>query len=210
MAYSRRLEPPVQQQRRFHPTFGRLCAGVVVAVVLFGQLLFLIRIVTDVGVEGFGAPAVAVPRTGTLAHRIDVVLTSSLGPSDRGVQRYRLAGVQRDVSHPHQVDLTIIWSINNDLSEGTLGNGAASDVYLMLRNLYSSHLPIATIRLRGTYPVPDRHGHSRETTVMRLDLDRPVATLINREGWDSLDAQALWPLVNRRYVAPDFQPQANQ
>lgn len=209
MAYSRRLEPPVQQ-RHFHPTFGRLCAGLVVAVVLFGQLLFLIRIVTDVGADGFGAPAIAVPRTGTLAHKIDVVLTSSLGPSDRGVQRYRLAGVQRDVSHPHQVILTITWSINNDLSEGTVGNGAASDVYLMLRNLYSSRLPIATIRLRGTYPAADRHGRSRETTVMRLDLDRQVATLINREGWDSLDAQALWPLVNRRYVAPDFQPQTSQ
>jgi len=198
------------QQRHFHPTFGRLCAGLVVAVVLFGQLLFLIRIVTDVGADGFGAPAIAVPRTGTLAHKIDVVLTSSLGPSDRGVQRYRLAGVQRDVSHPHQVILTITWSINNDLSEGTVGNGAASDVYLMLRNLYSSRLPIATIRLRGTYPAADRHGRSRETTVMRLDLDRQVATLINREGWDSLDAQALWPLVNRRYVAPDFQPQTSQ
>jgi len=209
MAYSRRLEPPVQQ-RHFHLTFGRLCAGLVVAVVLFGQLLFLIRIVTDVGADGFGAPAIAVPRTGTLAHKIDVVLTSSLGPSDRGVQRYRLAGVQRDVSHPHQVILTITWSINNDLSEGTVGNGAASDVYLMLRNLYSSRLPIATIRLRGTYPAADRHGRSRETTVMRLDLDRQVATLINREGWDSLDAQALWPLVNRRYVAPDFQPQTSQ
>jgi len=200
----------VQQQRRFHPTFGRLCAGLVVAIVLFGQLLFLIRIVTDVGADGFGASAITVPRTGTLAHRIDVVLTSSLGPSDRGAQRYRLAGVQRDRGHPHQVILTVTWSINNDLSEGTVGNGAASDVYLMLRNLYSSRLPIATIRLRGTYPVPNGHGRSRETTVMRLDLDRQVATLINREGWDSVDAQALWPLVNRRYVAPDFQPQANQ
>jgi len=209
MAYFRRLEPPVQQ-RRFHTTFCQLCAGLVVAVVLFGQLLFLIRIVTDVGNEGFGAPAVAVPRTGTLAHRIDVVLTSSLGPSDRGVRRYHLAGVQRDPRHPHQLILSITWSINNDLSEGTVGNGAASDVYLMLRNLYSSRLPIATIRLRGTYPVPAGHGRSRETTVMRLDLDRQVATLINRAGWDSLDAQALWPLVNRRYVAPDFQPQANQ
>ena len=200
----------MQQQRCFHPTFGRLCAGLVVAVVLFGQLLFLIRIVTDVGADGFGASAIAVPRTGTLAHRIDVVLTSSLGSSDRGVQRYHLAGVQREPNHPHQLILSITWSINNDLSEGTVGNGAASDVYLMLRNLYSSRLPIATIRLRGTYPVPNRHGRSRETTVMRLDLDRQVATLINREGWDSLDAQALWPLVNRRYVAPDFQPQTSQ
>lgn len=200
----------MRRQRRFHLTFGRLCAGLVVAVVLLGQLLFLIRIITAVGADGFGAPAISVPRSGTLAHKIDVILTSSLGPSDRGVQRYHLAGVHRDPHHPHQVILTVIWSINNDLAEGTVGNGAASDVYLMLRNLYSSRLPIVAIRLSGTYPVSDLHGRSRETTVMRLDMDRQVGMLINREGWDSLDAQAVWPLVNRRYVAPDFQPQANQ
>jgi hypothetical protein len=45
---------------------------------------------------------------------------------------------------------------------------------------------------------------------MRLSMDRTTAEVVARTGWDSLDAETLWPLVTRSYVNREFQPVVSQ
>jgi hypothetical protein len=181
-------------------------ASVVVALVLVGQVIFLVSAARS-GLSLAG-DAPSLPQTGSLPHRLAPILSAVLGPSDRGIRRFRITGAYPGSSNRRLEVVSITWAINNDLSAGTVGNGAQVDVYAMLRAIYSSHLPIGLVKLTGTYPIPDRRGRPHETVVMRLAMDRSAANAVEETGWDNLDAQGLWPLVRRLYVHPDLQPVA--
>jgi hypothetical protein len=173
----------------------------VVALVLVGQGIFLVRALSSEGAE-YTAPA---PTHGTLAQRINAVLSAALGPSDRGVRRYRLTSIIADTAHPALRDVGITWAINDDVAAGSIGNGAQQDVYTVLRDLYTASLPLALVRLTGTYPM--RQGDPvQEMVVMRLSMDWRTAQTIGQVGWDTMDPETVWPLVTRQLVAPAMQP----
>lgn len=177
------------------PTSQRLIAG---AVLLVTVLIVLGQIAALVAAVGTDHSAVPIPSHGPLSRRLSALVTDALGPSDRGVRRFRLAA-------PHHqrggYAVTLTWALNNDIAEGTVGNGAAADVYNMLHNLAVSGIPIASVHLTGTYPIA---GHER--VVMRLSAGHKLLALLREVGSDGLDPQSAWPLVNRRYVYPAVQP----
>ena len=174
-----------------------------VALILTGQIIFLVNAARSGAMMGAGTD---VPRGGTFRHRVAAVLNNALGPNDRGVHRFQLKVVFPATGNRTLSAIEVQWAINNDLSAGTIGNAAEADVYLMLRDLYTSGLPIAAVQLTGTYPIRTAAGRTRETAVMRLAMSRSIAMTIARTGWDNLDAQEVWPLVERSYVNPQFQP----
>lgn len=177
-------------------------ASLVVLMVLIGQGLFLVQSVRS---GTWTTQHVAVARTGTLKHRIDVTLAGALGGSDRGVPRFVVTQIRRDGAGSRLRVVRMRWSINNDLSAGTVGNGGQADVYAILRDLYTARLPLARVDLTGTYPMPSG-GHMRETVVMRLGISRSTASVVTKAGWDTFDPQTFWPLVTRYYVDPQLQP----
>jgi hypothetical protein len=179
--------------------------AVVVALVLIGQGIFLVTMVKT-GVQS-DPSGVAVPSSGSLQHRLTAVVAAALGESDRGVRRFTITAIHSDSRNPSLRDVDITCTINDDIAAGSVGNGAQTDAYAVFRNVYSAHLPVALVRLRGTYPVT---GQSREVVVMRLAMDRTVATAIAKEGWNNADAETVWPLIERQYIAPDFQPIAGE
>lgn len=181
-------------------------AGVVVALIVIGQVLYLVHAAQS----GSLSDTQTVPGHGSLRHRLDVALTNALGPSDRAVRRFHISALQSDPRHHSMWAADITWAINNDLSSGTVGNGAASDVYAMVRNVYTAHLPISTLRMNGTYPMRGAAGRSRETVVMRLEMRAAVVRTVASAGWDNLDPQTFWPLVDRLYVNPAVQPMSSE
>jgi hypothetical protein len=186
--------PPASLRRRIGIALG----AAVFALVLVGQGLFVAEAIRG------GTAASAPPRTtGPASHRLEVALLRALGPSDRGVPRLRLRIVPLPRHRGERVDIE--WAINSDLAGGTVGNGAAAEVYTMLRIIYSSHLPVSAVNLTGTYPVGAR---GRDSVVMRLAMGRKTASLVGSIGWDNVDPLTLWPLVERDYVAPSLQPQS--
>lgn len=193
---------PAPAPRSLKRRVGIILGGSVFALAIIGQIIFLTRSIGS-GALTSGSAVVKVPRTGSLVHRLDVVLANALGTSDRGVKRFRVAAVQPAAHHRAAVSIT--WAINSDISSGTVGNGAQQDAYVMLRDLYTSGLPIASARMSGTYPLG---SHNRETVVMRLAMTRQEAATAAQAGWDNLDAESFWPLIDRIYVNPQFQPLA--
>lgn len=178
-------------------------AALVVGLVLIGQGIFLVRVATSGGSQGI---IQSFPRTGTLSQRLHTVVNTALGGSDRGVRRFAITAITTDPARRTLKDVSITWAINDDISAGSVGNGAQLDVFAMLRNIYSAHLPIALVRLRGTYPVPQHGGSAREATVMRLSMTRHVANVIGQGDWSNVDPESVWALTHRAYVNPDFQP----
>jgi len=149
--------------------------------------------------------SIPIPHTGTLRHRMTVALSAALGPSDRGVRRFRIDRIIPAPSDPSRKDVSVTWAINSDLTWGTLGNGAQVDAYIILRTLYDSGFPVARVNLTGTYTTHTHH----ESVVMRLAMPRRVDRLLKQAGgWNEYDAGSVWPLIHRIWVNPDFQPQS--
>lgn len=170
----------------------------VTALSVTGQIIFLVR--AGSGVVG---ASVSTPLHGTGAHRLQQAVAGALGGSDRGVRRFTMSARR---GADGRFTVAVRWAINSDLSGGTVGNGAELDVYNLLRGIYESHVPVALVRLTGTYPRSPGHASSPETVVMRLSMNQREAGVVARTGWEVLDPQTVWPLVTRRYVNPDFRP----
>lgn len=171
---------------------------VIGCLVVVSCLIVLGQIVAFVGSLNSDRSAAAIPSHAPLRQRVSTIVGDSLGPTDRGVSRYHI-----DSLTPQRV-LTVTWSINNDVSNGTVGDGAAADVYGMLYNL-ATHASLNEVRLIGTYPLS-----GREKTVVRLDAGRPILHLLRSVGTDGLDPQSLWPLLRREYVNPALAPSAGE
>lgn len=200
---------PDPRPKKSHPITRNMKVGlaaIVVALVLLGQLIFLVGAIRNGGLLSPSGAAVEVPRTGTLTQRLNAILGQVLGPSDRGVARFRLLRVAPDPNRPSLHAIDVRWALNNDLSAGTLGNGAQVDVYAIARAVFASHLHVGLLTLEGTYPLSAAGSKMHETVVMRLSVDQSVAATVARAGWGSLGPTSLWPLLRRTYINPDFQP----
>jgi hypothetical protein len=199
-------------RRRF--TLWRLikygAAGLAVGPVLIGQFIFLLSLrqsTQDRSSSSAGAVRERLLQTGPFTDGpYDRLLASALGSSDRGAQRFQVVSLRHDRDQPSGVDVTIRWAINDDLTFGSIGNGAETDAFLVFRALYTSNLPIANVVVIGTYPRPAGHGRTKEQTVMILTVDRAMARTVSTAGWDELGPQVVWPMMRRRYVASGFEP----
>lgn len=149
--------------------------------------------------------AQAVPAT--LAGHIESRVAAALGPSDRGVRRFRLTALHADARQRGLYALNLTWAINGDLSLGSISAGAQLDVYLVMRALYTAALPISTVRLTGTFGDRDKHGRTVEVPVLIVGMDRAVARAVD---WQNMDATEVWPLVHRYVERPGFECQCQE
>ncbi|HEY8284598.1 MAG TPA: hypothetical protein VIJ28_09445 [Chloroflexota bacterium] len=148
------------------------------------------------------APAGIPGNPGTPYHQVATVVNQALGPSDRGVNRFHIDSLAADPAHRGKRVLTLTWAVNGDLTMGSVSAGAQVETFLLLRSLYTSHLPLSDVRITGTFGNHDRAGRAVEVPVLRLEL---AARTIPAEVWSSLDDTTLWPLIHRLYVRPGFE-----
>ena len=149
------------------------------------------------------ATTAAIPgKPGTVYYRVATVVNQVLGPSDRGVTRFRIDSLVPDPAHPGQRILSLTWAVNGDLTMGSVSAGAQVETFLVLHKLYTSHLPLSDVRLTGTFGNHDRAGRAVEVPVLKLEL---AARTIPVLDWGSLDDTTLWPLIHRIYIRPGFE-----
>ena len=152
-------------------------------------------------------PRVASAVPTSLRGRVAALVASALGPSDRGVQRFRITGLPLAPSGHGQRSVSLTWAINGDLSLGSVSAGAQLEVYLVLRTLYSAHLPLSMVRMTGTFGQQNRRGRDVEVPVMIVGLDAATARLVD---WQDMDASTVWPLLHRYMVRPGFDCQCQE
>lgn len=178
-----------------------LIASVLALALAVEQLLFFL---------GSGDSSPMPPASKALAHpstllgQVSALVAQTLGPSDRGVRRFWVTSIARAPGQPGLSAVSLTWAVNGDLSIGSVSAGAQLELYLVLRTLYSAHLPIGAVTMTGTFGQRTAAGQSVEVPVLRVGLDRSIARLIN---WDAVDATTLWPLLRRPMVRPGFECQ---
>ena len=154
--------------------------------------------------KGHGAAPAHATHATTFSGRVASIISAALGPGDRGVRRFRLTAISTDPRVHGQRIVNLTWAINGDLSLGSVSAGAQADVYLMLRGLYTSNLPISMARLTGTFGQRGAHGGDVEVPVLVVGMSRATARLID---WQNMDADMVWPLVHRYMERPGFECQ---
>lgn len=178
------------------------------ALVLVAAALLAEQAVFFLGGGGHTSHRAAAPAPATtFSARVAAIVAAALGPSDRGVRRFRLTAVSNDPRERGQRAISLTWAINGDLSLGSVSAGAQADVYLMLRGLYTSNLPISTVRLTGTFGQRGAHGGDAEVPVLVVGMARSTARLID---WQNMDASMVWPLVHRYIERPGFECQCQE
>jgi len=180
----------------------RLALLLLVAAALAGEQLLFLK----------GSASSVRPHQGMAAHlsdarRVSLLIADALGPGDRGVTRVQLVGARADPVHKGARIVTLTWAINGDLSLGSVSSAAQLDVYLVLQNLYTAHLPISDVRMTGTFGERDSHGHDREVPVMTVGMDAATARVID---WQNMDATTVWPLVHHYMIRPNFECQCQE
>jgi len=147
-------------------------------------------------------PPAARSVSGSLSTRVSSVVAQALGPSDRRVTRFHIDSLSPDTANPGKRVLSLTWAINGDLTMGSVSAGAQVETFLLLHNLYTSHLPLSDVRLTGTFGDHDRAGRAIEVPVLKLELSARTASALD---WTALDDTTLWPLIHRLYIRPGFE-----
>ena len=148
----------------------------------------------------------------TIASRLRVLVARQLGPSPEKSQPrlIKLTVSPGSPINPLQPDATgslrtvvIRFRLNNHPLGGTWRLRAAkADVFLVLRGLYTSGLPIGSVDMTGLWPL--KTGNPR--IVLRVYLESETAARVpwRKMGRNEVNEARLWKMLNYKWVDPRF------
>ena len=88
----------------------------------------------------------------------------------------------------------------SDSNEGNLIQASAQeDVQRIMKALYQSQVPIASVQMTGTFPVADPYGFVRETEVLECGLGSSTA---ERLDWNSIQGDGLFNQLDSLWWHP--------
>ena len=121
-----------------------------------------------------------------------------LGESNRDVRRLP----QFEAKEGEYTVLT--WRINESLTEGLTKDSAHHDGVEILRAIKGvpEHDRYKGVALKGTYPLVDKYGNSKEQIVIRANYDRSTLEKIN---FDGIDFKTIFDIADSGSTHPAFQ-----
>jgi len=130
---------------------------------------------------------------------ISGIVHQALGECNRG-EIPKVQGIDMRESENGFV-VAIRFCIDADSSESLVIHGAEVDVYDVARALYQSRVPIAHVKMAGTFPLEDPYGFVRETEVLKLSLSSATAQEIN---WNTIHYNDLFNLLDSVWWHPSI------
>ena len=97
--------------------------------------------------------------------------------------------------------VAVRFCIDADSSGSLVRHSAQVDVYNVVRALYQSGVPVAHVRMTGTFPLEDPHGFVRETEVLKMSLSSATAQEIN---WNTIHYNDLFNLLDSVWWHPSI------
>lgn len=145
-----------------------LCLCVMVAVVFFGDV---------------DEPQVAVAQNTAVPEPTESVPT--LAPNDKLLSDLldKLGKNNRDIVRISEFlvgsEITIVWSLNDNLSDDFIRRGAMLDIVNMLEVIEASSVPYDSVFFSGTFLLADEFGNNSESIVVRVWYSRETINKIN-------------------------------
>lgn len=192
-------------------TLSGFVVGVVVTLIATGSIL-------HTSAQAPPTPAPTVTKTqsvglsnAAMAARVRVIVTRELGPSPVKAQprliSLSVSPAERNPFHADQIlalrTVIIKFRLNNHpLGAAWRLKAAKADVFLVLRGLYTSTLPVGSVEMRGVFPLQS----SRPKKVLEVYIDTETAAKLNwrKMSRDEVNEGRVWRALDYNWVDPRF------
>lgn len=136
------------------------------------------------------------PPTPTLepSAALEAAVRGALGRSNRDVERVTAVNYDGAI-------VDVQWTINDNLTEGMIKGGAKRDVIAILRAVVKSGVPFTEVMVRGTFPLIDVYGNTKEQQVISASY---TAETIARINFDGIDPDNIYIISDNAIVHPAF------
>lgn len=147
-----------------------------------------------------------------LKARLSALVIRELGPSPDKAEPRLISltvspiTIDRNPLRPHAPALRTVvikFRLNNHpLGSAWRLRAAKADVFLVLRGLYSSSLPVGSVEMRGLFPL----SSSRLQRVLEVYIDSETASKIvwRKMGRDEINEGRVWRVLDYKWVDPRF------
>jgi hypothetical protein len=102
-------------------------------------------------------------------------------------------------SYPETGDITIIWAINDNVSQNAKKADAQIDATNILKVLENNKTRFIYVILIGTVSTQDKDGNANEIRVMNLGFNKSKLDKVNWENFQPSDIYNLADVVDERY-----------
>lgn len=185
--------------------------GVVVTLIATGSIL-------HTSAQPSPTPAPTVTKTqsvrlsnAVVAARVRVLVTRALGPSPVKAQpRLMSLSVSPEEHNPLHADqlsalrtIIIKFRLNNHpLGAAWRLKAAKGDVFLVLRTLYTSNLPVGSVEMKGVFPLRS----SAPRKVLEVYIDTETAANLNwrKMARNPVNEGRVWRALDYKWVDPRF------
>ena len=131
----------------------------------------------------------------TDTNNLTTLLNTVLVPSNRDVARITNANIVSGTV------ISITWTINDNLTDAIVAEGAKFDIYSMLAALSETETELQLVNLIGTYPQLDEAGNLVETTVVNVTYSPEIIT---QTDWATFNYEAIYTIATILEIHPAF------
>ena len=131
---------------------------------------------------------------------IERVVREVLGSGNRD-DAYRVKAVTVEETNG-TYHVTVEWAINMSLTEDLIRSGARLDVMHVGEALSKGSWPIYALTMRGSFPLVDVYGNSKETEVVKLAYSEETFKKIN---WTAIDPDNIYMVADSKAIHRVFQ-----
>ncbi|MHC4122479.1 MAG: hypothetical protein ACYSSI_02810 [Planctomycetota bacterium] len=138
-------------------------------------------------------PRKTIPQTGTI-ERLQYEVQKVLGKSNRGkVKLYKVEGIGNNIK--------VNFSIDDNLSNGWIKDGAKTDIIKILKAVQSSGYDYNEVTIFGTFALTDKFGNSEESVVVKASY---IHSTINKINWPNFLYDNVYDIADYVWLHPAF------
>jgi hypothetical protein len=193
-------------------TFSGFILGIMFTLLLTGTVFRASN-----GPPATTTPSTVIPRnlisapTG-MYDKVRRMLVRQLGPAYPDTRVQRLVQLDLLPSESDQANsqgyrsLLVIFRLNDHpLGKVWRLRAAEADIFEVMKALYTSQLPIYSVRMEGLFPL-QVNNHTQLVRALRAFMTHKAAARIQWDHWDrNRDTEArLWKLMTQKFVAKGF------
>jgi hypothetical protein len=135
----------------------------------------------------------------TIEGKIEQTVRSELGSSNReGIKKVQDFTISESTEG---YIVAIVFTIDDNLTEGFIKGGAKTDVFDVMKAVYSKY-SIKSVEMVGTFPMKDEYGNVAEKTVLKCNLAYSTASKIN---WGNMYKDDLFRILDYLWWHPAFE-----
>lgn len=181
-------------------SIGQSCGGCLVLIVGVAFAMPYIKGCVDSGFEAverqqeqaaIAEKQLDVEKPKGTEERLRHDIAEALGTSNRNRERATI-----DVAGGR---ITVLVAFNDNLTEGMIQSGMQIDIADTLKAVSQSGYNFSDIIIRGTFPLVDKFGNSRETEVLQAEYSKSTVSRIN---WNNFLFDNVFDIADSIHIDP--------